>query len=113
MRMSVSMVPGLSPLKSNVFPSFSFSSADDGAVLQKLVLVRPGRSWIPDSEGSGSLLLRITSQNNDTELEPQSKILPPEQGMLKRGEAVVTGTSVQMESNMMIWGLTEDQLSRL
>lgn len=62
----------------------SFSSADEGAVLQNLVLERQGRSWMPEYNGSGSLLPRITSQNNNTEVETQSKILLPGQGVQKR-----------------------------
>lgn len=63
-------------------------SADDGAVLQKLMLARPGKSWISDNESSGSLLLRIRLQNNNTKLETQSKVIPSEQGVQKRYEAV-------------------------
>lgn len=37
---------------------------------------------------SGSLLLRIRLQNNNTKLETQSKVIPSEQGVQKRYEAV-------------------------
>lgn len=76
MSLPLPMVRGFkSPSHLMSLPSFSFSSADDSAALQKLMLARPGKSWIPDNEGSGSLLLRITFQNNNPKLETQSKII--------------------------------------
>lgn len=70
-------------------PSQLISFPPSASLLQIMVHLRPGHSWIPEYKESGSLLLRIPTQISNTGLKTQTKILLPEQGMQKKWETAV------------------------
>lgn len=94
-------------------PSQLISFPPSASLLQIMVHLRPGQSWIPEYKDSGSLLLRIPTQISNTGLKTQTKILLPDQGMQEKLRLLFAGTSIHMKSIVMIyaWQRKNGQLS--